>query len=100
MAVDAVAGATRHLVDDCLHAGVVDLGLPAAVGADDVMVVERFAGHVCVFAGGQVDPFEKPKFGEQLERPEDRCPTNRSSSLQGRVVEEVSRGERSTTGAD
>lgn len=100
MAVDAVARAPRHLAHDCLHAGVVDLGLTSAGRTDDVVMVERFAGHVCVFTVGQVDPFEKPKLGEQLQRPEDRCPTNRSCSLQGGVAEEVSRGECSAAGAD
>ena len=86
MAVDAVAGLALHLHQDCLDTGVFDFGLAAAHRAHDVVVMHRLARHICVLAIGQVEPFEEPQLGEQVERPEDGRSTDVQAPDPGVIV--------------
>ena len=64
------------VTDHPAQAGVVDLGRPAAARADHVMVVDRLAADVGVLAGRQIDALDDAELLEDLERPEDRRPTD------------------------
>lgn len=90
--VDAVAGPTLDVADDGTPPGVVDIVTPTARRADDVVVMGRFTRHVGMFATGQVDPLHGVYLGEQVERPEDRRPTDPESTLAG-VGHEIGGGE-------
>jgi hypothetical protein len=71
MLVDAEPGPYRDLADDCPQASVLDLGAPAAPGADHVMMVVGVAADVRVLTAREIDPLDRPKLGQDVERPED-----------------------------
>ena len=92
VALDPVAGAPPDRAGDALDPRIVDLLGPAAARADQVMVVSRLAGHVGVLAGRQVEPFDQPELLEQVERPEDRRPSD-PQPAGARVGDEIGGGE-------
>ena len=92
MLVDPVAGPPSDLAHDRTETGVVDIPTPAAVGADDMMVMDGVAGDVRVVAAGQVDALDRPKLRQDVEGSEDRGASD-APALARRVVDEVCRRE-------
>lgn len=74
--VDLEPGPTADLGGDGLDPGIVDVVGAATAGADDVVVVDGFARDVGVLARRQVEPLDDAKVLEQIERPEDRGPSD------------------------
>jgi hypothetical protein len=56
------------------------------------VVVGRLACHVGVLATRQIDPLDGVQIGEQVEGPEDGCPTD-AESTSSRIGHEVGRRE-------
>lgn len=90
--VDAVARLVLDLANDGSPASVVDITTRAAVRADDVVVMDGFAGHVSVVAGRQVESLHGVQVGQDIERPEDRRSTDAEAPLAG-VRHKVGRRE-------
>ena len=92
MAADLVAGPLGDLLREGTDPAIVDLGAPSAAGADDVMVMGRFADDVGVLSGGEIDPLHDTEREEELERTEDGRPPDPGAPL-ARVRHEVRRAE-------
>ena len=76
MLVDPEAGLAGDVTDTRRRpVSSISVG-PAAARADHVMVVDRLAADVGVLAGGQIDALDDAELLEDLERPEDRRPTD------------------------
>jgi hypothetical protein len=71
MVVDAVAGLALHLGQDGLDSGVLYLCLATADGTDDMVVVDRIADDVRMFAGRQVNSLQQAQLSEQVEGAKD-----------------------------
>ena len=99
MAVDMVASPSLHLPGDLGEPGVVELHGPAAVRADDVVVMGGFTGHIGVLTGGQVQAFHESQVREQLERAEDRGAPDCGAALRG-VIDQLARRELTVPGGD
>ena len=92
MVVDAEARLAGHVANHPAQAGVIDLGRPAAARADHVMVVDRLAADIGVLAGGQIDALDDAELLEDLERPEDRRPSD-PEVARPRLGHDARRGE-------
>jgi hypothetical protein len=57
-----------------------------------MMVMSRRAWHICMLTGRQVEPFHDPELGQQIQRAEERGPTDAESSAP-RGGLELGRGE-------
>lgn len=88
MGVDPVAGPSPDLPGDLSQAEIRDVGRPATARADDVVVMGRLAGDVGMPAGGQLEPLDEAEFGEQVEGPEDRRPSD-PEPLRARLGDEL-----------
>ena len=82
MAINPIATPGTDLAYEFLKPGVHHLNRPAALAADDVMVMHpRRAGDVCVLARREVDALQLTLPGQQVERPEDRRATDAHVSV-------------------
>ena len=92
MLVDAVAGLSFDVADDGPQARVVGVAASTAARTDHVVVMDGFACHVGVLATRQVQPLDRSKVGQDIERPEDRGPSD-AEPARARRIDEVGRGE-------
>ena len=75
MFVDPIAGVPGDLGHDGPQAMIVDVPGPTTTGADDVVMVLRVARDIGVLAGRQVQSFDRLDLDQEVERPEDRRPS-------------------------
>ena len=92
MLVDAVAGLSFDVADDGTQACVVGVAASTAARTHHVVVMDGFARHVGVFATRKVQALDRSKVGQDIERPEDRGPSDPEPARMRRI-DEVGRGE-------
>ena len=83
------AGRPRY---DSPQALIGDVRDAAAARADHVVVMERLANDIGVFACRQVDALDRAQLGEHLEGAEDGCPSE-PQPARPRMVDEIGRRE-------
>jgi hypothetical protein len=90
--LDGVAASPRDLGDHAGKAAVLDSRRPTAARTDDVVVVGGRARDVRVLAGREIEALDNVKLRQEIERPEERRPTDpESPAARGRL--ELGRGE-------
>lgn len=92
MRVDAEPSPPGDFADDGPETGIRDLGGPAAVRTHDMVVVRWGAADVGVLTRRQVEPFDDPEVGQDVEGPEDRRPADPETPNPG-LTHEVGRRE-------
>ena len=87
VAIDPVATPPGDLRHGFADAAVLDFSRSSAARADDVVMVGPSAMHVGVIAIRQVEPLDDPQLDEQVEGPEQRCPTDSEATYTRRHFE-------------
>lgn len=92
MGLDDVPGVSSDLIDHVLEAVIIRLVGPPAARANDVVVMGRFARHIGVLTGRQVEALQDLEVGEEVQRPEDGGTTDTQATV-ARLIDEVRRRE-------